>query len=121
MTALLDRPVIIPLALFGAFVWGGFAGAQKLPWEWPVTVSLVAGLGAVVSDFAVNHEDVAFDFALTFTLVAIGWSAWSISRRYAHEDHRGQSQGSADLRAEGRDSPDRGPRSRGCVQPDRAR
>ena len=76
-------PIFIPLALAGPFVWGGFAGAQKLPWQWPVTVSLVAGLGAVVSDFVINHEDVAFHLALTFTLVAIGWSGWSIARRLA--------------------------------------
>ena len=76
-------PIFIPLALAGPLAWGAFAGSQKLPWQWPVTVSLVAGLGAVVSDFVVNQEDVAFHLALTFTLVAIGWSGWSIARRLA--------------------------------------
>jgi len=76
-------PIFIPVALFGPIVWGGFAGSRKLPWQWPVTVSLVAGLVALVSDFLINHKDVAFHLALTFTLVAIGWSAWSITHRFA--------------------------------------
>lgn len=71
--------IFLTAALLGPFVWGGFAGAEKLPWQWPVTVSLVAGLGAL----AIHHEDLAFHLALTFTLVAIGWSGWSIARRFA--------------------------------------
>jgi hypothetical protein len=74
-------PISIPLALAGPLVWGGFAGSQQLPSLWPLTVSLVAGLGAVVSDFAINREDVAFHLAMTFTLCALAWSAWSIARR----------------------------------------
>ena len=76
-------PIFIPLAFTGPLVWGGFAGSQKLPWQWPLTVSLVAGLGAVVTDFVINHEDVVFHLALTFTLCALAWSAWSIARRFA--------------------------------------
>ena len=75
--------IIIPLAFIGPLVWGGFAGSQKLPWQWPLTVSLVAGLGAVVTNLVINHEDVAFHLALTFTLCALAWSAWSITRRFA--------------------------------------
>lgn len=74
--------IFIPLALFGPIVWGGFAGSRKLPWQWPLTVSLVAGLAAVVSDFVVNREHVAFHVATTFTLCALAWSAWSIARRF---------------------------------------
>jgi hypothetical protein len=73
--------IFVPLALAGPLGWGGFAGSQKLPWQWPTTVSLVAGLGAVLSDYVVNEEDVAFHLAMTFTLVALAWSAWSIARR----------------------------------------
>ena len=76
------EPIFIPLALFGPVAWGGFAGSQKLPWQWPLTVSLVAGLGAVVSDSVINPEDVAFHIATTFTLCALAWSAWSIARRF---------------------------------------
>jgi hypothetical protein len=74
--------IFIPLALFGPIVWGGFAGSRKLPWQWPLTVSLVAGLGAVVSDVVVNREHVTFHVATTFTLCALAWSAWSIVRRF---------------------------------------
>jgi hypothetical protein len=76
-------PIFIPLAFIGPLVWGAFAGTQKLPWQWALTVSLVAGLGAVISDFVINHEDVPFHLALTFTLCALAWSAWSIARRFA--------------------------------------
>ena len=76
-------PIFIPLALIGPLIWGSLSGSQKLPWQWPVTVSLVAGVGAIVSDFAINHEDVAFHVATTFTLCALAWSAWSIARRFA--------------------------------------
>jgi hypothetical protein len=75
--------IFLPLALFGPVLWGAFAGAERWPWKWPVTVSLVAGLGAILSDVFFNHENIAFHFALTFTLVAIGWSAWSIGHRFA--------------------------------------
>ena len=74
-------PIFIPLALAGPLVWGSFAGSQKLPSKWPLTVSLVAGLGAVISDFVINHEDVVFHLAMTFTLCALAWSAWSIAGR----------------------------------------
>jgi hypothetical protein len=74
-------PIFIPLALAGPLIWGGLAGSQKLPSTWPLTVSLVAGLGAVVSDFVINQEDVVFHLALTFTLCALSWSAWSIAKR----------------------------------------
>jgi uncharacterized membrane protein YeiB len=76
-------PIFIPLAFIGPLVWGGFAGSQKLPWQWPLTVSLVAGLGVLVTDFVINQEDVVFHLALTFTLCALAWSAWSIARRFA--------------------------------------
>ena len=75
--------ILIPLAFLGPLVWGGFAGSQKLPWQWPLTVSLVAGLAAVVTHFVINQEDVVFHLALTFTLCALAWSAWSIARRFA--------------------------------------
>ena len=74
-------PIFIPLALAGPLAWGALAGSQRLPWHWPVTVSLVAGFGAVITDFVINHEDVVFHLAMTFTLCALAWSAWSISGR----------------------------------------
>jgi hypothetical protein len=83
-------PIFIPLALAGPLVWGAFAGAQKLSSLWPLAVSAVAGLGALVSDYVINQEDVAFHLALTFTMCALAWSAWSITGRLTHEDHRRQ-------------------------------
>jgi hypothetical protein len=81
-------PIFIPLALAGPLVWGGFAGVQNLPSLWPLAVSLVAGLGAVISDYVINQEDVVFHLALTFTMCALAWSAWSIAGRLTRADHR---------------------------------
>jgi hypothetical protein len=81
-------PIFIPLALAGPLVWGAFAGAQELPSLWPLVVSAVAGLGTLVSHYVINQEDVLFHLALTFTMCALAWSAWSITGRLTHEDHR---------------------------------
>jgi uncharacterized membrane protein YeiB len=81
-------PIFFPLALAGPLAWGAFAGATNLPWRWPVAVAVVAGLGAVVSDYVINQEDVAFHLALTFTMGAFAWSAWSIAGRLTRADHR---------------------------------
>ena len=82
-------PIFFPLALAGPLAWGALAGFTGLPWRWPVAVAIVAGLGAVISDYVINQEDVAFHLALTFTMGAFAWSAWSIAGRLAHADHRG--------------------------------
>jgi hypothetical protein len=69
-------PIFVPLALLGPLLFGGFAGARRLPWRWPATVAVVAGLGAVVSDWIVNHEDVAFHLILTVLMLALALLAW---------------------------------------------
>jgi hypothetical protein len=78
-----------PVGLAGAIAWGGLAGARRMGWLWPVTVSAVAGIGAVLADLVIKREHVGFHLALTFTMCALAWSAWSIVGRLAHADHRG--------------------------------
>ena len=80
---------VFPLGLAGPIAWGGFAGFRGMGWSWPVTVSAVAGIGAVLADFAVKREHVGFHLALTFTMCALAWSAWSILGRLTREDRRG--------------------------------
>ena len=79
---------VFPVGLVGPIVWGGFAGVRRMGWLWPVTVSVVAGIGAVLADLAVKREHIAFHLALTFTMCALAWSAWSILGRLTREDHR---------------------------------
>jgi len=69
-------PIFIPLALLGPILIGGYAGVRRLPWQWPATVTVVAGLGAVVSDWIVNHEDVAFHLVLTAVMFGLAVFAW---------------------------------------------
>jgi hypothetical protein len=81
--------IFFPVGLAGPIAWGGFAGARRMSSLWPVVVSAVAGIGAVLVDFAVKREHVGFHLALTFTMCALAWSAWSIVGRLTHADHRG--------------------------------
>jgi hypothetical protein len=74
-------PIFVPLALLGPIVVGAVAGARSLDWRWVAVVWVVAGLGAVVSDFVVNHEDVLFHIVLTVLMVAFALAAWSVARR----------------------------------------
>ena len=52
-------------------------------------VGLVAGLGAVASDLVANQKLLGFHLAVTFTMCALAWSAWSITGRLIRADHRG--------------------------------
>ena len=81
--------ILFPVGLAGSIAWGAFAGARRMSWLWPVVISAVAGIGAVLADFAVKREQVGFHLALTFTMCALAWSAWSIVSRLSREDHRG--------------------------------
>ena len=84
-------PIFIPLALLGPLVIGAVAGARGLPWLWAAATMAVAGLGAVVSDWLVNEEDVAFHLALTVIMVGLASAAWWVTRRL----RRGQSHATA--------------------------
>jgi hypothetical protein len=79
--------VYFPVGLAGPLVWGGFAGVRRMGSLWPVVVSVVAGLGTVLVDLVVKPEHIGFHLALTFTMCALAWSAWSIAGRLTREDH----------------------------------
>ena len=79
--------VYFPVGLAGPLFWGGFAGVRRIGWPWPVVVSAVAGLGAALLDVVVKPEHIGFHLALTFTMCALAWSAWSIAGRLTREDH----------------------------------
>jgi hypothetical protein len=75
-------PIFIPLALLGPLLTGALAAIRGLPLAWPLLVWLVAGLGAVVSDWLVNREDVAFHLVLTVVVVGLAALTWAITRRF---------------------------------------
>ena len=81
--------VYFPAAMVVSIASGVLAAARKLRSLWPVTVGLVAGLGAVASDLVANRELVGFHLAVTFTMCALAWSAWSITGRLIRADRRG--------------------------------
>jgi hypothetical protein len=76
-------PIFIPLALLGPIVVGAIAGMRGLPWAWVAVVWLVAGVGAIVSDWALNHEDVAFHTVLTVVMIGLASLAWWAARAVA--------------------------------------
>lgn len=76
-------PIFIPLALLGPIVVGAIAGVRGIEWLWVAVVFTVAGFGAVISDWVLNHEDVAFHLVLTVVMVALASAAWWIARRVA--------------------------------------
>jgi hypothetical protein len=76
-------PVFIPLALLGPLVYGVWAGIKRYAWRWPAIVAVVSGLGAVVSDWLVNHEDVVFHLVLTVVMLALASLAWAVAGRAA--------------------------------------
>ena len=74
-------PLFIPLALLGPFVVGSVAAWAGLSWRWPAVVVVVAGLGALISDYVVNQEDVAFHLGLTIVMLVLALVAWRLVAR----------------------------------------
>jgi uncharacterized membrane protein HdeD (DUF308 family) len=52
-----------------------------MPLAWVGTVWLVAGVGAIVSDFVVNQEDVLFHVVLTAFVVGLAAGAWTVTQK----------------------------------------
>ena len=73
-------PLFIPLALLGPLVVGAIAGGRGERWLWVAVVWIVAGVGAVVSDYVVNQEDVGFHIVLTVAMVGLASLAWWVAR-----------------------------------------
>ncbi len=74
-------PLFLPLVLLGPPASGVLAALRGMPLRWIGLVWLVAGVGAVVSDFAVNQEDVLFHVVLTAIMVALAAVAWWIAHK----------------------------------------
>jgi hypothetical protein len=79
--------IYFPVAMVGSIAAGVVAALQKLRSLWPVVVGLVAGLGAVAYDVVADRDLIGFHLAVTFTMCALAWSAWSIVGRLTREDH----------------------------------
>ena len=72
-------PLFIPLVLFGPPITGVLAGMRRLPLSWIALVWLVAGLGAVISDWLVNRSDVVFHMVLTAFVVGLAAGTWTLA------------------------------------------
>lgn len=75
-------PLFIPLALLAPPLTGVLAAMRRQPLAWPVLAWLVAGVGAVVSDWIVNREDVGFHIVLTILVVVLAAAGWAIARKF---------------------------------------
>ena len=72
-------PLFIPLVLLGPAITGFLAGVRRLPLSSIALVWLVAGLGAVISDWLVNRSDVVFHMVLTAFVVGLAAGAWTLA------------------------------------------
>ena len=80
--------VYFPAAMVAAIGAGVLAALRELRSLWPLVVGLVGGLGAVVVDLVHDRQLIGFHLAVTFTMCALAWSAWSITGRLIREDRR---------------------------------
>jgi hypothetical protein len=76
-------PLFIPLALLGPIVVGALGGWRWVELRFVALIWVVAGIGAVVSDYVVNREDAVFHFVLTALMLALAAAAWWIARALA--------------------------------------
>jgi hypothetical protein len=79
--------VYFPAAMVTAIGSGVVAALRRVRGLWPVVVGLVGGLGAVVYDLVADQGLIGFHLAVTFTMCAVAWSAWSIVGRLTREDY----------------------------------
>jgi hypothetical protein len=73
-------PLFIPLALLGPIVTGALAAWTGRVLRLVVLMWVVAGIGAVVSDYVVNQEDVIFHLVLTVVMAGLAAGAWAAVR-----------------------------------------
>ena len=76
-------PLFIPLALLGPIVVGALGGWRGVELRLVALMWAVAGIGAVVSDYVVNQEDVVFHLVLTVLMVGLAAGAWWIAQALA--------------------------------------
>lgn len=73
-------PLFIPLALLGPIVAGAVAAWRARELRLVTLLWLIAGLGAVVSDYVVNQSDVVFHLVLTVVMIGLAAGAWAAVR-----------------------------------------
>lgn len=71
--------LFIPLALLGPLVTGVTLRARSASLRWGLVAWAVAGIGAVVSDFVVNQEDVLFHVVLTLLMLGVVAAGWALA------------------------------------------
>jgi hypothetical protein len=80
--------IYFPAAMVVAIGAGVLAAVREMRSLWPLVVGLVGGLGAVLADLVHDRHLIGFHLAVTFTMCALAWSAWSITGRLIREDRR---------------------------------
>jgi hypothetical protein len=78
--------LFIPLVLLGPPITGVLAGMRRLPLLWIALVWLVAGLGAVISDWLINRSDVVFHVVLTVFVVGLAAGAWALAVKFRRSE-----------------------------------
>ena len=80
-------PIFIPLVLGGPIVTGAVAASRGIRLTWVALAWAIAGVSMILSDWVINHEDVAFHAALTFVMPALAAAAWAATGRLTGRRH----------------------------------
>lgn len=77
-------PLFIPLVLIAPVISGAVAAAREVTYTWIAVLWCSAGINMIWTDWAVNHEDVAFHLALSVImplLAGFGYGAVRLATR----------------------------------------
>src|SRR3954454_2884766 len=58
-------PLLIPLVLLAPVITGAVGAARRIAYSWVAVLWCSAGINMAWTDWAVNHEDVAFHLAVS--------------------------------------------------------
>jgi len=73
-------PLFIPLVLAGPLISGALAATRNVRFRYVSLTWAVAGIGMIVSDGVINHEDVGFHTVLTVVMVGLAAISWAPAR-----------------------------------------
>jgi hypothetical protein len=73
-------PLFVPLVLLAPVVTGAVAGARQITYLWIAVLWCSAGINMAWTDWAVNHEDVAFHLALSVIMPLLAGLGYGVVR-----------------------------------------
>jgi hypothetical protein len=82
-------PLFVPLVLAGPPISGAVVASRGGAVRWAALAWAVAGLGMLVSDWLVNHEDVAFHAVLAVVMAVLATIGGLVTAAVRHRARSG--------------------------------